>query len=61
MEKQHEEHNQYVSVYLIICLFMGTVCATDTNNLKVPDGWKAIGGGSYHQEGISRVVETVKI
>ncbi len=40
---------------------MGTVCATDTNNLKVPDGWKAIGGGSYHQEGISRVVETVKI
>ncbi len=32
---------------------MGTVCATDINNLKVPDGWKAIGGGSYHQEGIS--------
>ena len=40
---------------LLLTLFLtiGFVAATDVNNLKVPDGWKAIGGGSYHEEGIS--------
>ena len=37
----------------MLFLIIGIACATDVNNLKVPDGWKAIGGGSYHQEGIS--------
>ena len=42
---------------LILCfvlfLTIGFVAATDIDNLKVPDGWKAIGGGSYHEEGTS--------
>lgn len=38
---------------LILFLTIGIVCATDINNLKCPDGWKAIGGGSYHEEGDS--------
>ena len=37
----------------ILFLLIGMVSATDINNLKVPDGWKAIGGGSYHEEGDS--------
>ena len=37
----------------ILFLFIGIVSATDINNLKVPDGWKALGGGSYHEEGDS--------
>ena len=32
---------------------MGIAAATDVNNLKCPDGWKALGGGSYHEEGDS--------
>ena len=38
---------------LILFLTIGIVCATDINNLKCPDGWKAVGGGSYHEEGDS--------
>ena len=37
----------------MLLLLLGVVSATDINNLKVPDDWKAIGGGSYHQEGNS--------
>ena len=38
----------------ILFLLIGMVSATDINNMKVPDGWKALGGGSYHEEGISQ-------
>lgn len=38
---------------LAVFLTIGFVAATDVNNLKVPDGWEAIGGGSYHEEGAS--------
>ncbi len=37
----------------LLLLIIGVATATDINNLKVPDDWKAIGGGSYHEEGIS--------
>lgn len=33
----------------ILLLIIGVAAATDINNLKVPDGWEAIGGGSYHE------------
>ena len=29
------------------------VSATDINNMKVPEGWEAIGSGSYHEIGDS--------
>ena len=37
----------------ILFLLIGMVSATDINNLKVPDGWEAIGGGNYHEIGDS--------
>ena len=37
----------------ITFLLIGIVSATDIDNLKVPDGWKSLGGGSYHEEGDS--------
>ena len=37
----------------LLFLIMGICSATDINNLKCPDGWKALGGGSYHEEGDS--------
>ena len=37
----------------ILFLLIGMVSATDINNLKCPDGWKAIGDGNYHEEGES--------
>ena len=42
-----------ITALTILFLFIGMVSATDINNLKVPDGWKALGGGSYHEEGDS--------
>lgn len=36
--------------FTLLLLVIGIAAATDVNNLKVPDGWKAIGGGSYHQQ-----------
>ena len=38
---------------LILIITIGIVSATDINNLKVPDNWEAIGGGSYHEIGDS--------
>ena len=38
---------------VVMFLAIGFVAATDINNLKVPDGWKALGGGNYHEEGDS--------
>lgn len=35
----------------ILFLLIGMVSATDINNLKVPEGWEAIGSGSYHEIG----------
>ena len=37
----------------LVFLLMGIACATDINNLKVPDKWESIGGGSYHEIGDS--------
>ena len=37
----------------VLLLLIGMVSATDINNLKVPDGWKSLGDGSYHEEGES--------
>ena len=37
----------------VLLLLIGMVSATDINNLKVPDGWKSLGDGSYHEEGDS--------
>lgn len=37
----------------MILMIMGMVSATDINNLKMPDGWESIGGGSYHEIGDS--------
>ena len=32
---------------------MGIVCATDVNNLKMPDKWESIGSTNYHEIGDS--------
>ena len=37
----------------LIFLIIGIASATDVNNLKVPDEWEAVGGGSYHEIGDS--------
>ena len=37
----------------LLFLVIGMVSATDINNLKCPDGWETIGGGSYHEIGDS--------
>ena len=37
----------------ILAMIMGAAYATDINNMKVPDGWEATGGGSYHEIGES--------
>ena len=37
----------------LLFLVIGIVSATDINNLKCPDGWEAVGGGSYHEIGSS--------
>ena len=42
-----------LTIITITFLLIGIVSATDIDNLKVPDGWKSIGGGSYHEEGDS--------
>lgn len=42
-----------IATISILFLLIGVVSATDIDNLKMPDGWKAIGGGSYHEEGLS--------
>ena len=34
-------------------LVIGIAAATDADNLKVPEGWESIGGGSYHEIGDS--------
>ena len=38
----------------ILFLLMGLGAAADVNNLKCPDGWESIGGGSYHEKGLSQ-------
>ena len=38
----------------ILFLLIGSVTATDINNLKVPDGWESIGHGNYHEIGESK-------
>lgn len=42
-----------LTIITITFLLIGIVSATDIDNLKVPDGWKSLGGGSYHEEGDS--------
>lgn len=42
-----------LTIITITFLLIGIVHATDIDNLKVPDGWKSLGGGSYHEEGDS--------
>lgn len=37
----------------LLFLVIGVAAATDINNLKVPDGWESVGGGSYHEIGDS--------
>ena len=37
----------------LLFLVMGIVCATDVNNLKMPDKWESIGSGNYHEIGDS--------
>ena len=37
----------------LLFLVMGIVCATDVNNLKMPDKWESIGNGNYHEIGDS--------
>lgn len=43
-----------VTAITILFLVMGIVTATDIDNLKCPNGWEAIGGGSYHGIGDSQ-------
>ena len=38
---------------LLMFLVIGIAAATDADNLKVPEGWESIGGGSYHEIGDS--------
>ena len=42
-----------ITIITITFLLIGIVSATDIDNLKVPDGWKSLGGGSYHEIGDS--------
>lgn len=34
---------------LFLFLLIGITSAADINNLKCPDGWESVGGGSYHE------------
>ena len=36
---------------LLMFLVIGTAVATDTGNLKMPDGWEAINDHTYHEKG----------
>lgn len=42
-----------LTTFTIFFLLIGMASATDIDNLKMPDGWKSVGGGSYHEEGDS--------
>lgn len=52
-EKIMKKIAKIIAVISLLFLIMGIVSATDINDLKCPDGWKALGGGSYHEEGDS--------
>lgn len=36
-----------------LLILIGTVVATDVNELKVPDGWESLHNGNYHEVGQS--------
>ena len=36
----------------LLFLILGIVAATDIDNLKVPEDWESVGGGTYHQTDI---------
>ena len=38
-----------ITAITLLFLILGIVAATDINNLKVPEDWEAVGGGTYHQ------------
>ena len=42
-----------ITILTLLLLTIGIAAATDINNMKVPDGWEATGGGSYHEIGDS--------
>lgn len=42
-----------ITIITTLFLLTGIAYATDINNLQTPQGWEALGGGSYHETGDS--------